>query len=272
MKKLLFQSDDYGLTDAVADGILKGIYQGIIRNTGLFVNMPSSARAAEKIRDCAEVCVGIDINLVAGKPISDPAEVPSLVNSDGHFVPSVQRMREGKVIGRQGMCLCFEQDPYNYEEVLLETENQVKRFIELMGRKPEYFHGHSMATPNTQKAARVIAEKYNILMTLDVMNSNAVSMIPCTWTPKPFPIEDQLKTDVEQHFLQALQASLQHEIGYFICHCGFVEEDLMKETTYTMIRMKDLAMATSLKVKAFLKEHQIELITYRDLKEECSCL
>ena len=66
MKKLLFQSDDYGLTDAVADGILKGIHQGIIRNTGLFVNMPSSARAAEKIRDCAEVCVGIDINLVAG--------------------------------------------------------------------------------------------------------------------------------------------------------------------------------------------------------------
>ena len=95
MKKLLFQSDDYGLTDAVADGILKGIHQGIIRNTGLFVNMPSSARAAEKIRDCAEVCVGIDINLVAGKPISDPAEVPSLVNSDGHFVPSVYARGQG---------------------------------------------------------------------------------------------------------------------------------------------------------------------------------
>lgn len=51
MRKLLFQSDDYGLTDSVADGILKGIDQGIIRNTGLFVNMPSSARAAAKIRD-----------------------------------------------------------------------------------------------------------------------------------------------------------------------------------------------------------------------------
>lgn len=54
MRKLLFQSDDYGLTDSVADGILKGIDQGIIRNTGLFVNMPSSARAAAKIRDRQE--------------------------------------------------------------------------------------------------------------------------------------------------------------------------------------------------------------------------
>ena len=205
MRKLLFQSDDYGLTDSVADGILKGIDQGIIRNTGLFVNMPSSARAAAKIRDRQGVCVGIDINLVAGRPVSDPAEVPSLVNPDGHFVPSVQRMREGKITGRQGMCLCFEEDPYDYEQTLLETENQVKRFIELMGRK--------------------------------------------------------------QEFLKSLEASLSHEIGYFICHCGFVEEDLMKETTYTMIRMKDLAMATSPRVRAFLQEHQIELITYRDLKE-----
>lgn len=166
------------------------------------------------------------------------------------------------------MCLCFEEDPYDFEQTLLETDNQVKRFIELMGRKPDYFHGHSMATPNTQRAARAIAEKYDILMTTDVMSGSQVSMIPCTWTPKPFPIEDQLKTDVEQEFLKSLEASLSHEIGYFICHCGFVEEDLMKETTYTMIRMKDLAMATSPKVRAFLQEHQIELITYRDLKEE----
>ena len=105
MRKLLFQSDDYGLTDSVADGILKGIDQGIIRNTGLFVNMPSSARAAAKIRDCQGVCVGIDINLVAGRPVSDPAEVPSLVTPDGHFVPSVQRMREGKSpAGRECAC------------------------------------------------------------------------------------------------------------------------------------------------------------------------
>ena len=128
MRKLLFQSDDYGLTDSVADGILKGIDQGIIRNTGLFVNMPSSARAAEKIRDRQGICVGIDIKLVAGQPVSDPAEVPSLVSPEWHVVPSVQRIREGRIIGRQGMCLCFEEDPYDSEQTLLETENQVKRF------------------------------------------------------------------------------------------------------------------------------------------------
>ena len=33
MEKLLFQSDDYGISDAVSDGIIKGIKEGIIRNT-----------------------------------------------------------------------------------------------------------------------------------------------------------------------------------------------------------------------------------------------
>ena len=34
--KLLFQADDFGLTESTACGILKGIREGVIRNTGLF--------------------------------------------------------------------------------------------------------------------------------------------------------------------------------------------------------------------------------------------
>ncbi|MHB8806627.1 MAG: ChbG/HpnK family deacetylase, partial [Anaerolineaceae bacterium] len=48
--KLLFQSDDYGITEGVACGALKAIRDGLVRNTGLFVNMPSSRFAAEQIK------------------------------------------------------------------------------------------------------------------------------------------------------------------------------------------------------------------------------
>ncbi|MFR5600563.1 MAG: ChbG/HpnK family deacetylase, partial [Holdemania filiformis] len=36
--KLLMQSDDYGMTPAVARGIVDGIEKGILRNTGMFMN------------------------------------------------------------------------------------------------------------------------------------------------------------------------------------------------------------------------------------------
>ena len=39
------------------------------------------------------------------------------------------------------------------------------------------------------------------------------------------------------------------------------------ETTYTLIRTRDLECALSDEVKEFLKENEIELITYDDLKE-----
>ena len=267
MKKLLFQSDDYGISDAVSDGIIKGIKEGIIRNTGLFVNMPSSKRAAEMIRDIKGINVGIDINLVAGRPVTDPKLIPHLVDETGHFISSTRRMKEGNVLRHDGLKVIFEEDPYVYEETLLETENQVKRFIELMGRKPDYFHGHSLMTDNTLKASFEISKKYDILNTINVMTSKNIKMVPCDWTPKPFLITEQMCTDVTDKFLNSLKSVLNHEIGYFICHCGYVDADLLKETTYTLIRTRDLECALSDEVKEFLKENEIELITYDDLKE-----
>lgn len=269
MKYLMFQSDDYGFTQGVAEGIIRGIKEGIVRNTGLFVNMPSSAKAAQMIKEIEHVAVGIDINLVAGRPVSDPKDVPSLVDQNGHFISSVQRKKEGKIIKNDGVNVIFEEDPYNFEETLLETENQLLRFIELMGRKPDYFHAHSLMTPNTSKAAQMVAKKYDIPLSFCALEDPNVVMVPCTWTPKPFPMEDQMNTDVEHNFIESLKKCLDKdgEVGYFICHCGYVDADLLDETTYTMIRTRDLQCALSLKVKQFLDDNGIQLISFKDYME-----
>ena len=68
--KLLTQSDDYGFTRGVTCGILDAIENGVVRNTGLFVNMPESEHAASFIQDYPQVCFGIDFNIVSGDPVS----------------------------------------------------------------------------------------------------------------------------------------------------------------------------------------------------------
>ncbi len=60
--RVLCQADDYGITDAVSAGIRKAVKHGLVRNTGLFVNMPSSSRAAAELD--VDVCLGQDFNLV----------------------------------------------------------------------------------------------------------------------------------------------------------------------------------------------------------------
>lgn len=80
--KLLTQSDDYGFTRGVTCGILDAIENGVVRNTGLFVNMPESEHAASFIQDYPQVCFGIDFNIVSGDPVSDPELLPDLVDQD----------------------------------------------------------------------------------------------------------------------------------------------------------------------------------------------
>lgn len=265
MKRILFQSDDYGITQAVSEGILRGIREGIIRNTGLFVNMDCSAWAAEKIKD-VDVCLGVDINYVAGKPVSDPAQVPHLVKEDGRFYSSGEQNRRNQLVRMEGLMSIYEEDPYPYEEILLETENQVKRFQELTGKMPEYLHPHSLITPNTDRAAREIAAKYGIYHTMDMLAGKAYRELPgAIMNQKGLGLEAQLQPPVEQNLLEHALPSMQDdETAYYIFHCGYVDADLFRVSSLTVRRAIDLDAALSSRVKDYIRKHQIELITYRE--------
>lgn len=265
--KLLFQSDDYGLTDGITCGILKGMREGVIRNTGLFVNMESSAYAAAQIKNYPECCFGQDINLVAGKSVTNPKLIPDLVDGNGYFIKSTEMRKRSNVIKTDGIISKFEEDPYPYDQTILEVENQVKRFIEMVGKKPGYLHGHSLITRNVIQAMEEVSKKYDIVLTNQVWESFNMHFIKNDWNPKPFSLQAQIDTDVENNMLKVLPEILNYDIALAICHAGFVDEDIFKHSTYTMIRAKDLYMATSDKIKAFIKENNIELITYQDLKK-----
>lgn len=266
-KRLLFQSDDFGITDAVTDGIIHGIKNGVIRNTGIFINMDFAKRAVELVKNL-NVCLGIDINYVCGKPVSDPKDIPSLVDEDGQFISSRRLLKENKLLSlEKDVIFMFEEDPYPYEQILLETENQVKKFIEMTGRKPGYLHPHSVVTPNSEKAASEVAKKYGIYHSTDMMFSDAYVRFPgAISVSKGDSLESQMSIDVENNLLEnGLPLLKDGDTGYFITHCGYVDYDLFRYSSLTLRRMVDLHAATSERVKRYIKENDIELITYSDL-------
>lgn len=266
MKKLLFQSDDFGITNAVSQGILHGIKYGLIRNTGLFVNMPSSRYAVDILGD-TDVCLGIDINYVCGRPVSNPDEIPDLINELGYFNKSGEVIKRNKLIGiEKGIIYHFEKDPFPYDQILIETENQVKRFIEITGKLPEYLHPHSVCTPNTEKAATVVAKKYGIFHTTDMMFNDSYHCLPgAINNQKGAGLESQISVDVEKSLLtDALPEIKDGEVAYFICHCGYVDYELFQNSSLTLRRVEDLHGAESPSVINFIEKNQINLITYRD--------
>jgi len=263
--KLLFQSDDYGITEGVTCGILKGIREGLIRNTGLFVNMPSSKFAAQQIKCYPECCLGVDINLVAGYPISSADQIPNLVKASGEFYASGEIRAKSNLVSSESLFNEMDNDPFPLDELLIEVENQVLKFIELVGEKPKYIHPHSMMTPNISTALEKIAEKYEVPFSFNAYKKYNFHWVTNTWNPKTFPVEQQIRTNVEGNVLNVISEILDYECSILICHAGFVDEDLLRCSTYTIIRAKDLLMACSPSLKAFIETNHVELITYDDL-------
>jgi predicted glycoside hydrolase/deacetylase ChbG (UPF0249 family) len=257
--KLIIQSDDLGITQAVSCGIERAVRDGVVTCTGLFSNMESAEFAVGLMRAHPEVCLGEDINLVAGKPCSDPEKIPSLVQPNGYFKTSGMHRAQDAADHNQ--------DHVIFDECLIEVEAQILRFMELTGKKPEYLHGHSYSTPAVVRAMEIMGEKYEIPLVRHMMEKYHVVRFAPGWNQKPFALEDQMKADPLGCIVNN-QEFLKNEIGFIGTHCGYVDDELFRVSTYTLIRNRDLAAMISDQMKQWIKENQIEVISYRDLLAE----
>ena len=123
--KIIFRADDLGFSEGVNCGIYRAVKDGPITCTGLMPNMPQAVAGYEMVRDTG-VEVGQHTNICVGRPLSDPARIPSLVGSDGNFCTS-REIRARK------------QDTIVLEEVELEIQAQLDRFRAITGKDPAYF-------------------------------------------------------------------------------------------------------------------------------------
>lgn len=259
--KLLVQSDDYGITEACARGCIKGIKDGIIRNTGLFTNMPWAEECVGWIREYLDkIAFGIDLNISTGSPVLPKETVPGLVQQNGSFLTSKMH----RALDTEDN----EFDHVNYHEVYKEYEAQIQKFIQIVGKKPDYIHGHAYGTKTTHKAMRDLAEKYDIITSAEVIHSSKVNSPGMDWYIYPPTLENQLSSNLEEYIVRDCAGFLESEIGVLITHCGYIDKNLMDITSFNILRMKDLEGLTSPDVLEFVKKNNIELITYKDLTKE----
>jgi len=68
--KLILNADDYGYDPAVSKGIARSMREGVVSSTTMIVNSPHSAEAA---RDAQGLSIGLHLNLVRFRALSEPA-------------------------------------------------------------------------------------------------------------------------------------------------------------------------------------------------------
>lgn len=249
MKKLLIKADDFGFTDAITLAILLAHKNGIVKNTGMMVNMPAASQAAKWIEDAPDLCLGLHVNLVVGNPCANPKFIPGLIQENGNFVSSKVR-REQLLSGN---------DPFDENEVLIEIESQIKRFIELNHKKPEYIESHAIMSQVIQRAILSLAKKYEI----DILPHHENSL----WTIPQFKNDHYAFFKSNKPFYEYFESLLNNEsdLVLFVCHPGFVDQDIIRYSSLTLERTLDYELMVDKQVINTIKQKGYEIISFRDL-------
>lgn len=249
MKKIMVRADDLGYCEGVNYGIAKSVHDGIIKNVGVMVNMPSVEHGLALLED-VDVCYGQHTNICVGKPITDPSLIPSITNAFGEFKSS-KEYRNTK------------EDFVNLDEVIIEIEAQYERFVQLIGRKPQYFEGHAVASMNFFKGLEIVAQRHDLKysgVSFDgspiQVHGNNVYM----WMDSMSPTYDPLA-----YFKNMVHN--QHEDGYdmMICHPGYLDDYILKTSSLTIPRTLEVEAMCSEEIRKFIQDEDVKLFTYEDL-------
>lgn len=128
MKRLIITADDYGMSLGVNEAIDAGIEAGIITSTNVMTNMPFY-KEAQKLRNNADVSLGIHWTLSCGEPVLNKESIPSLIAEDGQFYsyPEFRSRYRKRLIAN--------------EDIKRELVAQYNRFVESCG-EPDYWNTH----------------------------------------------------------------------------------------------------------------------------------
>ena len=280
--KLVVSVADYGMTEGITDGAIRSIRDGIVTDVGILTHNPSYERAAEEIKKYPHISVGLDVNIVSGVPVSDPSAVPELVDENGVFIKSVERKRLGLT-------------EVAYDQVYLETENQVKKFIEVFGHKPVYLMGHSWRSYNYVKAGIAVGLKYGIPTNfgMKIEGCNIEGMEKACGIIRPessyynltgenvsYTTGDKIdkeyfntgtrqrEIDVIGFITEDRGRLLKNQYSLLRMHIGYPDADLYRMSTFNDCRCIEVSAACAKEVREWVKNHHVELISYAQFFKE----
>ena len=153
MAALILHSDDFGLNREVNRAIIEVAQKGCLGSASLMTNGLAAEEALEQARDCTGLGVGLHLNIVRGRPLSNPEDIPSLVDNDGLFLNSVARIMTRSVRGKL---------------VAAEVEAEYRRQVEFMLERdfvPTHLDGekHShILIPEAAQAVRKLSAEFSI--------------------------------------------------------------------------------------------------------------
>ena len=259
--KLIIRADDVGYTKTHNLGTWKTIEEGITTSCDLMLDTPGFEDACEYLKRKPWISIGWHTHFW-GHCVSDPKDVPSMVNENGRF-----RFRHD----REALM------NIDYEEALKECTAQIERCAKLLGRIPDTWSMGGFVNP-LNEAIRTVCVHYGIAF--DFLQGTGYDSKPLHCKEEYIPLNIYEYTAKNSRFIKSLKvqdcdsyfpadALMDIQIDdtrtyMFSRHPGFLDDYVEAESSVTLPRVKDVSALCDPRLRKFIRENHIELVNHRD--------
>lgn len=248
--RLIVNADDFGLSKAVTLGIIEAYKEGGITSTTIMCNMPNAEYGAELLKGYPGIGVGIHFVLSAGFPLADG--VNSLVDEIGRFHNKYEI-----------------EDFATIEDIRKECRCQMDKFFSF-GIKPTHINTHH----NVQRYSKVfqVVKEFALEYDIPVRIINEIKRDEFSGVKTTegyiagFYGENGAVEITPKAFINIIEKNKNLDTIEISCHPGYIDQELMENSSYAIPRLKELATITSDTVKNYIKENNIQLINFKAIK------
>lgn len=252
--RLIVNGDDFGFSEGQNLGILKAHQQGILTSTTAMAGGPALAHGLHLAKGCPALGIGVHLTLDALSPLSSPKDVPSLVDENGQFIK-------------------FPMDrplPVNPEEVYLEWTAQIEK-IRSFGIEPSHLdgHHHMHLHEDVLKVTATLAKEYHLPIRLvpSYVSDESLAFLKTEKVKTLYGLTDfYMDTVSEDYFLQFREThqDLTNETLELMCHPAYLDDVILRGSSYQLHRVKELSILVDPKIRASLESQKVRFGNVRD--------
>lgn len=266
--KLIIRADDYGYTEIFNQGTIKAIREGIVTYVDLMLDCEGTEDAIERIKEFPWISVGWHGGHFWGRPVADPALIPSLLDENGQFKFRIDQSLKNEVV---------------YEEALIECRAQVEKCIRLLHKAPEA----TTISHNSifEQARQQVCDEYGI--SYDFMRKKErktqtwsmpssqyqhLNLYMPTQHEMVYKIlyadfaEEREKYDPVGYFVRDDDHVIQEAIVMTAWHPGYLDDTIYFDSSkhFNLARVMDIQALCSEELKQWIADNDVELISIGD--------
>ncbi|WGV98929.1 chitin disaccharide deacetylase [Vibrio sp. YMD68] len=242
--KVIFNADDFGLTEGVNNGIVESHRNGVVNSTTMMVGVASEEHALTLSREYPNLKVGLHLRFTMGAPLTNHA---CLYGEDGHF---------------PGLDTFWDKQDFETNAVHDEVVAQVEYFLS-MGLSLSHIdsHHHAHSHPQIGPVVEKVAKLYGV--PVRGFGGMGIEIDGCRYLFTDKFYGDQVDLDTLIVHLLSLKGT--YDLVEVMCHPAIVDDALEQVSSYREPRHKELTILTDPRLKERLLTRGIKITDYSEL-------